>query len=312
MGAQRTTRDEISARLAGRQHGVVAREQLLAAEWTRRMIERSVQAGRLRPLFRGVFAVGHSALPREGWWMAALLACGDAAALSHTAAGAVWRFRAAGLLPIEVTTPSQRGRKQPHLLVHRAQLAPSETMRIDGLRVTTPARTIVDLAAKLKGRPLREVIERAQDLHRFHPAEIRTKAVGRPGTKQLNNLLDLLTPDNDNARSHLERLFLAVTRRARLPRPNVNHPINGKKRDFVWPTERLVVEVDSHAYHSSKEAMRRDRQRDRELTALGWRPARFTYEEVAFEPGTVGTELDELLDARGGSRTHTSARDSRV
>jgi very-short-patch-repair endonuclease len=244
--------------------------------------------------------------------MAALLACGTGSALSHTAAGAVWRFRTAELLPIHVTTTSQRGRKQRNLVIHRARLGPRETMRVDGMTVTTPARTIVDLAAILKGRPMHEVIERAQDLHRFHRAEIRAAANGRPGTKQLRDLLDLLAPDADNARSHLERVFLAVVRKAGLPRPKVNHPIAEKKRDFVWVDQRLVVEVDSHQYHSSKEAMRIDRRRDRELTALGWRPARFTYEEVAFEPEQVTIELRDLLDARGGSRTHTSTRDSRV
>jgi very-short-patch-repair endonuclease len=194
-------------------------------------------------------------------------------------------------------------------------LKPRDTMRVDGLRTTTPARTIVDLAGTLKGRELRHLVERAQDLQRFHPEEIRPTANGRPGTRALINLLDLMQPDKDNARSHLERLFLAVVRRARLPRPRVNHPIAGKRRDFVWPEDRLVVEVDGYEYHSSREAMRKDRRRDRELTAQQWRPARFTFEEVAFEPLAVAQELAILLqpDARGGTRTHTSREgDSRV
>lgn len=227
--------------------------------------------------------------------MAALLACGDQAALSHSTAGALWRLRPTEVLPVEVIVPGERGRKQRNITVHRACLGDGEAMRVDGLRVTTPARTIVDLAARLKGRAMRETVERAQDLNRFHPDEIRAIAPGRRGTKALRDLVDLLDPDADNARSHLERLFLEVIRRARLPRPEVNHPINGKKRDFVWAAHRLVVEVDGYRYHSTREAMRRDRRRDRELTALGYRPVRFTFEEVAFEPETVAADLTTLL-----------------
>jgi very-short-patch-repair endonuclease len=273
----------------------VAYEQLLAAGWTPRMIRRAVQAGRLRPLFRGVFAVGHLALAREGWWMAALLASGDQAALSHSTAAALWRLRPSAVLPVEVTVTTQRGRKQRNITVHRTRLEPHEVMCLDGLRLTTPARTIVDLAARLKGRPLREVVERAQDLNRFHPEEIRALAPGRPGSRPLIDLLDLIQPDADNARGHLERLFLSVVRKARLPRPEVNHPIAGKRRDFVWPAHRLVVEVDGYQYHSTREAMRNDRRRDRELIALGYRPARFTFEDVAFEADHVANELTTLL-----------------
>jgi very-short-patch-repair endonuclease len=104
-----------------------------------------------------------------------------------------------------------------------------------------------------------------------------------------------MAPDNDNARSHLERLFLTLTRKANLPKPIPNHDIAGRRRDFAWPVERLVVETDGYRYHSSRTAKRRDNRRDRELTALGWRPVRFTYEEVAFEPRVVGEELARLL-----------------
>jgi very-short-patch-repair endonuclease len=297
MGTKSPTRDEIVGRLADRHHGVVSREQLVAAGLTARTIGRAVQAGRLRPLLRGVFAVGHTALSRKGWWMAALLACGDGAALSHHAAGAVWGFRHGPVLPVHVTTQSDRGRKQRSLVVHRARLTDHEVMRVDNLRVTTPARTIVDLAATLAPRAMRATVERAQDLKRFHRDEIAAAATGRRGTKRLGELIALMDPDKDNARSYLERLFVAVVRRARLPRPNVNQPIADARRDFVWPDHRLVIEVDGYAYHSSREDLRRDRRRDRQLTALGWRPARFTYEEVAFEPDLVARDLAALLAA---------------
>jgi very-short-patch-repair endonuclease len=297
MGTHIATRDGIVGRLADRQHGVVSYEQLVDAGLTARIIRRAVEARRLRPLFRGVFAVGHTALAREGWWMAALLACGDDSALSHHAAGAVWGFRHGPILPLHVTVAGAKGRAQRNIVAHRAKLPDDHVMCINNLRVTTPARTIVDFAATLSPRGMRETVERAQDARRFHREEIAAIAPGRPGTKRLLELIALMSPDRDNARSHLERLFLAVVRRGRLPRPEVNLPIAGNCRDFVWPGQRLVIEVDGYAYHSTKEDQLRDRRRDRKLTVLGWRPARFTYEEVAFEPELVAIEVAALLRA---------------
>jgi very-short-patch-repair endonuclease len=104
-----------------------------------------------------------------------------------------------------------------------------------------------------------------------------------------------MQPDRDNARSYLERRFLKLAHHARLPRPEVNADIAARQRDFAWPASRLIVEVDGYRYHSSKQARARDARRDRELTARGWRPVRFTFEEIAFEPGEVARELTRLL-----------------
>jgi very-short-patch-repair endonuclease len=299
-------RDQVVGGFADRQHGVVGREQLLAAGVGRGVIVRGVEAGRLRPVFRGVYAVGHVALRREGWWMAALLACGEGAALSHRTAATIWGLVTGPTLPIDVTTSRDHGRKHRQITIHRMLLAPLDALVRDNLRVTTPSRTIVDLAASLEGRALRNAVERAQDLRRFDPNDIHTtlaRAPRRPGTRRLHDLITVLAPDEDNARSHLERLFLRLTRRARLPKPTTNHDIAGRRCDFAWPVERLVVETDGYRYHSSPTAKRRDHRRDRQLTALGWRPVRFTYEEVAFEPSMVGEELAQLLrNARTAAR----------
>jgi very-short-patch-repair endonuclease len=299
MGTQSAThRDRVVGALADLQHGVVARPQLLATGQTPRVIRRAVEAGRLRPVFRAVYAVGHVALSREGWWKAALLACGPDAALSHRTAATVWGLRTEATLPIDVTTAAARGRKHTRITTHRTFLHPLDALVIDHLRVTTPSRTIVDLAATLTGRPLRELVERAQDLRRFDRNDLEAtlaRTPRRPGTRRLQDLIALISPDADNARSHLERLFLSLVRAARLPRPRTNHEIAGHARDFVWPEQRLVVETDGYRYHSSRQARRRDSRRDRELTARGWRPARFTYEEIAFERDEVGRELAGLL-----------------
>jgi very-short-patch-repair endonuclease len=189
-------------------------------------------------------------------------------------------------------------------------LAPLDALLRDDLRLTTPSRTIVDLAATLQGRALREAVERAQDLRRFDPNDIRetlARAPRRPGARRLHDLITVMAPAEDNARSHLERLFLALTRKARLPRPVPNHEIAGRSRDFAWPDQRLVVETDRYRYHSSRQGKRRDNRRDRQLTALGWRPVRFTYEEIAFEPAEVAKELAGLLSRGRHTATTTVA-----
>jgi very-short-patch-repair endonuclease len=294
-------RDRVVGALADRQHGVVARTQLLAAGLSPAAIGRALEVGRLRPVFRGVYAVGHLALRREGWWMAALLACGKDAALSHRTAASLWGMLTGPLLPIDVTTSTDSGRRHSGITNHRTHLRLFDALVIDDLRVTTPSRTIVDLAAILEGRALREAVERAQDLRRFDPEDIHAmleRAPRRPGARRLTDLIALLQPDSDNARSHLERLFMALMRKARLPRPVRNHEIAGRSRDFAWPDQRLVVETDGYRYHSSREAKRRDNRRDRQLTALGWRPVRFTYEEIALEPAAVAAEAAALLGLR--------------
>jgi very-short-patch-repair endonuclease len=278
--------------------GVVSRERLLAAGVGRGAIARGVDAGRLRAVFRGVYAVGHVALSRDGQWMAALLACGRGAALSHRAAGAKWNVLAGPVMPIDVITTSASGRKLAGIRAHRMLLDPVDAVVIDDLRVTTPSRTIVDLAGMLEGRALRDVVERAQDLRRFDADDIAAtldRVAARRGTRRLEDLITLLAPDRERARSHLERLFLALTRKAMLPKPMVNYEIAGRCRDFAWREQRLVVETDGYRYHASRQARRRDNRRDRHLTALGWRPVRFTYEEVAFEPAEVAEELGNLL-----------------
>jgi len=291
-------RDKAAGDIADRGHGVAGRAELLAAGVSRDQIKRSLAAGRLRPMLPGVYAVGHAAVSREGWCRAALLACGDDSVLGHRTAAHLWSFRHGDLFPLSVIVPRNGGRKQHAIAARRMRLPRSDWMVLDGLRVTTPARTIADMAGELSPREMRRLVERAQDLKRFDPDRIEAVLERNPrrrGCRPLLHLIALLQPDADGTRSHLERLFLALIRRAGLPKPEVNVEIEGRQRDFVWRKQRLVVEVDGYAYHSSREAMRRDRRRDRHLTAALWRPARFTYEEVAFEPAATASELASLL-----------------
>jgi hypothetical protein len=299
MGGKSTNqRDRATGEVADRQHGVVSRAQLLTAGLSARAVDAAIAAGRLRPLFRGVYAVGHAVVSFNGWCQAGLLACGEGSALARRTACQIWGLRRGETLPLSVIVPSNRGRRHDRIEVRRARLPPGEWMLLDGLRVTTPARTIVDMAGELGPKEMRQLIERAQDLRRFNRRDVRAILERHPrqaGRRRLLDLTVLLEPDADGARSFLERLFLPLVRKVGLPKPEVNLRIEGRERDFVWREQRLVIEVDGYAYHSSRAAIRRDKARDRELTAALWRPARFTYEEVAFEPAATAAELRRLL-----------------
>jgi very-short-patch-repair endonuclease len=289
--------DLVLAWRGDRQFGVVSRVQLLADGVHFRTIADAIAKKRLRPLFEGVYAIGHTAIRREGWWLATLLACGEGAVLAERSAAQLWRYLQGPVFPITVFVAGDRGRKREGIEARRVAVHEHESVLVDGIRVTTQARTMVDVNANLGPPERRELAERAQDLRRFHPARIReclARHPRQPGRRPLLDLLDLLEPAADGTRSHLERLFLPLARRARMGRPLVNERIAGRERDFAWPALRLVVEVDGHAFHSSRAAIRRDKARDRELLAAGWRPARFTYEDVAFEPDDVVGELRSI------------------
>ena len=295
-------RDRTIARIANSQWGVVSRRQLLAEGLSSEAISRALQAKRLHRVLPGIYAVGHVRLRRVGWWQAALLYCGGEAVLSHRTAAVVWGILPGdGLRPVDVISRGGTGREQPGIHVRRMALNGAEKAERFGLRVTNPARTLVDLAGVSHGRELRELVERAQDARRFDRIGIERIVAAsprRPGARSLAAIATLLGPDRDGARSELERRFLCLCRSERLPLPKVNEVIEGRRRDFVWPDQRLIVETDGYRWHSSRKAMRRDRSRDRELMIAGWRPARFTYEDVVFEPAEVAVELRALLISR--------------
>jgi very-short-patch-repair endonuclease len=273
--------DAAIAGIAARQHGVVTLTQLEQAGIHRQGRSTRLQRGRLHRIHRGVFAVGHRGLSREGHWLAAVVATGQGAALSHASAGALWgMLRSPGPdsscvveLPIHVTvigaSESRRG-----IRVHRSRtLTPDKiTVRL-GIRVTTPTRTLNDL---------RGVLSRQQ----FDTALRQAEFLGLP-------LDPALEPDR--TRSELEGRLLALCRRHRLPRPEVNVRVASFTVDFLWVERRLVVEVDGYRAHGTRSAFEADRARDVELQLLGYAVARFTWRQVAERPGEVAGALRELL-----------------
>jgi hypothetical protein len=235
---------------------------------------------RLHQLHRGVYAVGHTSVDRRGRYLAAVLACGDGAVLSHRSAAAVWEMRPTTAPRIDVTVSRTSGfRSTSAIAVHRPRLA-APVVVCDGIPVTTPGRTLADLATALPRRQLEKAAEMAEVLRldvAVDPAH--------PGAKRLAEILD--GHDITTAtRSRLEDDFLALCDRYEIPRPLVNTIVEGYLVDFCWPEERLIVETDGR-HHLTRAAFERDRARDAVLTALGWRVMRFTARQLRRRPEAV-------------------------
>lgn len=287
--------DATIAALAEAQHGVVSRRQLLALGLGRRAIGHRVETGRLRPLYRGVYAVGHRAVSQDGRWMAALLASGPDAVLSHRSAAAMWGISVAAAR-IEVTVPGRRDARADTRL-HTARLAPDEVQTVRRLDVTTPARTLIDLAAVVRADTLARAVREAE-VRRLADAtslaELIERHRGRRGLAAVRRIvaaerLDVI------ARSELEERFLAFAEEVGLPAPRANILIEGFEVDFAWREERLIVELDGFAYHGTRAAFERDRARDRRLQAAGWRVVRITWRQLRDERRAVAAELAALL-----------------
>jgi hypothetical protein len=275
--------DHAIAAVANRQGGTIARRQLDALEMSASAIDRRIRAGRLHPLHRGVYAVGHEAIAVDGRRWAAILACGPGAVLSHRPAGAAWELRSSRAAIIDVTVPATGLAPRRGIRLHwRPSLPADECTTLEGMPITTPARTLLDLAASgLRGRALEAAVDVAErrrmidfaDLH-----ELLARYPGRPGTPSLKAVLARYR--GGDTRSELEIIVAELCDAHDLPRPLENCVIEGKVRDFFWPHARLVVEADSYSWHRSPSALDDDRERDVELTLASYRSLRFTWHQA--------------------------------
>ena len=287
--------DQRLAKLARSQYGVVARRQLAAIGLSRRAVERRIASGRLHRIHLGVYAVGHTVLSRNARYLAAVLAAGDGAVLSHRSAAILWGIHRSDAAKIDVTVPRSCGfRSTRSIAVHRPRLAP-EPMTHAGVRVTTPVRTLQDLAIAVPRRTLEKAAEMAEALR----LDV-TLDPDHPGAARLNDVLERHDL-HSITRSPLEDEFLELCDRHGIPRPLVNTHVEGFEVDFVWPDARLIVETDSRTYHGTADAFERDRARDARLTAAGWRVVRFTRRQVRFEDAVVADLLRLLVSARSPS-----------
>ena len=279
--------------LARRQHGVVTRKQLLDLGYTRHAIEHRVAQGRLHPIHRGVFIIGRPELSIHGRCMAAVLACGPCALVSHQTAAELWGIRQPGGGPVELSVPVTVQRKLADVRLHRRRsVRKTERAVQDGIPLTNPVRTLVDLAARLPEPALEAAVNEADKHDRVDPERLRReleRMSSQPGIPALRRLLDRrffrLTD------SELERRFLRLVESIGLPAPRTRVRVNGFLVDFFWPELGLVVETDGLRYHRTPAQQARDRRRDQAHTATGLTPLRFTHAQVRFEPNEVGELL---------------------
>ena len=288
--------DRQIAALAERQHGVVSGAQLQALGLGRGAIARRVQAGRLHRLHRGVYAVGHRRLTRQGRWMAAVLACGEGAALSHRSAAALWGIRRAAGDTVDISVPGRAGRaRHAGIVVHRPRsLTDADRTERDAIPATTPARTLADLAAILTPPQLERAVTATEELRLFDLHAVAAAARGRPGSAALTRVLAAWTTV-EVTRSELEDRFLALCHDHGLPRPGVNGLVHGYEVDFHWPAQRLVAEADSRRHHATRAAFETDRARDADLLVAGYRVVRFTYAQITDGHHATARTLRALL-----------------
>jgi very-short-patch-repair endonuclease len=292
--------DALIGALAETQHGVVSASQLRHLGVGREAVKHRVRCGRLRVVHRGVYRIGRPSL--RGMWLASVMASGQGAVLSHESAAGLWGLRPARPGRTTVTVPANGGRGRAGIRLHRTRnLDPDEVTRHHGIPVTTPERTIVDLAAHLSRRELERAIDEADRLRLCDPGGLLAAAVrhrGRLGVAMLREVLTRHDVGSTLTASELEERFLALCRRQRIPDPHVNAPVGRFTVDFLWPAARLIVETDGWASHRTRRAYEADRERDAELAVLGYLVVRFTYRQVVAEPLVVAARVQSLLGAR--------------
>lgn len=288
------------AEAAGTQHGVVAFAQLVEMGYGVGAVDSLVRRRRLHSVYPGVYAVGHSALSREGRWMAAVLAAGPGAVLSHRQEAAMWQVLPLPRSRIDVTAPRQR--RPPGVLAHRRRLLNDEVTVRDGIPVTSVSRTLFDLAAVVPRAGVERAINEAEALRlsdQLSLGDLVRRYRGRRGVAVIRAILEEGRIGSQVTRSGLESRFLTFLDEAGLPGPltNVGIQLAGRRIecDCVWRGQRLVVELDGHAFHATRATYKRDRLHDRALNAAGWRVVRITWRQLHDAPEALRADLRHLL-----------------
>jgi hypothetical protein len=259
-------------------------------------IEWRAKQGRLIRVHAGVYAVGHvPTLPLDRAF-GAVLACGPEAVLSHSSAGSVWGIERLWQMPFEVTHANTR--RRAGIRAHQAALAPEDLTRHHDVPVTSPARTLLDLAPRLSARQL----ERATDDLRvggFMRLERLGEVVERyrrhPGASALGRVLE---SPHGPTRSDWELAFIDFIKRHDLPTPLINAKVGPYEVDALFPAERVIVELDSWKHHQTRTSFRNDRRRDGLTLSWGYVTIRITWERLEDEPEREAEQLKAILDQR--------------
>jgi predicted transcriptional regulator of viral defense system len=291
-------------RLAGEQNGVVTLGQLEALGISEDAVVKRVARGQLHRVHQTVYSLTPRVMTQRGRFMAAVLACGPDAVLSHRSAAYLWGLVDSWEAPIDVTAPNRRGRSPEGVAAHKdgSLLAIDKTDR-HGIPCTTVARTILDFAGVEPERRVRKAIGEAEVLRILDKGKLWAllkRSRRRRGVARLRLILDSIHPQTKRTRSELERLFLGMCSKGSVPEPEVNVwlPAPDGKRyqaDFLWRDRSLIVEADSRRFHDTDTAFVDDRKRRQQLELAGWRVSQCTWEEVEREPRRLARTVVGLL-----------------
>ena len=304
-------RDRALVAFAGRQHGVITRTQARTVGLSDHEIDGRIARGWLRPIHRGVYAVGRPALAREGVWIAAALALGTRGAVSHRSAAQLWELMPGCSSPVHVTVPTPGGRARRNgIAVHRSALADETTVKRH-IPVTVPERTLIDLAGQTDRRALERASDEAIRLRLTTEAKLQRAIGQRPNAARLGLILRGYEPGSTGTQNDFEELLLAISDQHDIPRPTCQRRAGAFLPDFTWPEHRLIVETDGYATHGTRKAFERDRRRDVELRAAGWTVLRFTWLQLTQEPGWVAAAMRSVLDLQQEQHVHHEERGER-
>jgi very-short-patch-repair endonuclease len=285
------------AELAAKQRGVITRAQLLELGMTRTTIDNWVKHSRLHSLYRGIFLLGHPRPIAGARQLAAVLACGRGAVLSHLSAAGLWRLLPGREGDVDVTVPGRNPGRRRGIRVHRVNaLDRRDVRKLGGIPITSPARTIFDVAAVVRRRELEQALAEAYArrlARRSDFVSLLARRSSLPGTRALRALLDDATPAL--TRSQAEERLLALIRTAELRAPEINVRIGRHEVDFMWRDQRLIVEVNGFRFHSSRSAFEHDRRRDAELISQGFRVIRITWRQIFDRPEALTARLAKAL-----------------
>jgi AbiEi antitoxin C-terminal domain len=288
----------VAAALATKQGGPISHAQLVELGFGEGAIRYWLASGRLYCYFRGVYLLGHTAVTRKGALMAAVLACGDGAVVSHVSAAWCWGFIKKPPGRVDITVPGRRRKGQEGINLHSVRrLDPRDVTEVKGVPITTPERTLLDIAEVLPRHQLRLAVDQADRRNRFDPEQVHqvlTRNPGRKGQKPLRTLLSDLEAE-PLLRSEIEKLFRELCEEYDLPIPITNTKVNGLEVDAYWPEQRLIVEVDSREHHLNGKAFEDDRRRDADHLAAGDRVMRITYRQLKWDRSGVAKRLRKAL-----------------
>jgi very-short-patch-repair endonuclease len=284
--------------LAVRQRGLLTGAQLVSLGVGRRTIERWVASGRLRAVHLNVYAVGPQPLARHARWLAAVLAKGPGAVLSHESAAALWRL-AGDRREVHVTAPSGRhGRGRSGIHLHRGKIARDEWMVREGIPVTTVARTLFDIAETVEPPQFKSAWDEADRLRLLRIPQVTTIYDRHRGRRARSSIRPFLLAEArhvEDSASPLEERFAAFVVAHRLPSPQTNVLVDGDEVDVLWPEARLIVELDSWEFHAHRAAFEKDRNRDTDHLLADYRTIRVTHRRLSYEPDRLAGQIRALL-----------------